>query len=36
MLVEKFGKEMEVKRGIRAFYLFEKVVHAYSYGVIND
>jgi len=36
LLIQKFGVNMEVKKGIRAFYVFHKDAHAYSYGVIND
>eukprot|EP01017_Pseudomicrothorax_dubius_P043528 TRINITY_DN7268_c0_g4_i1.p1 TRINITY_DN7268_c0_g4~~TRINITY_DN7268_c0_g4_i1.p1 ORF type:complete len:818 (-),score=145.97 TRINITY_DN7268_c0_g4_i1:98-2551(-) len=36
MLIQKHGKEMETKRGIKAYYALQKTVHAYSYGVLNE
>jgi calpain-15 len=36
LLIEKFGKELEYKTGVRCFFQFNKDVHAYSYGILNE
>mmetsp|Transcript_33587 Transcript_33587/g.38165 ORF Transcript_33587/g.38165 Transcript_33587/m.38165 type:complete len:826 (+) Transcript_33587:44-2521(+) len=36
LLIEKYGKELEMRRGVRAFNALSREVHAYSYGIIND
>ena len=36
LIIERFGKELEVKRGLRVLFTYSEQVHTYSYGVIND
>jgi len=44
MIIEKFGQEIEKKKGVKAFYALSQYylvnpyrqVHAYSYGVLNE
>ena len=34
--IEKYGKELESKQGVKCFYYFSPKTHCYSYGVYNE
>ena len=36
LILEKYGQELESKRGFKTLYTFSEQVHAYSYGVFNE
>lgn len=34
--IEKYGKELESKSGVKCFYFFSPKTHCYSYGIYNE
>jgi calpain-15 len=34
--IEKYGKELESKSGVKCFYYFSNKTHCYSYGIYNE
>ncbi|OMJ87011.1 hypothetical protein SteCoe_11338 [Stentor coeruleus] len=34
--IEKYGKELESKNGVKCFYYFSSKTHCYSYGIYNE
>ncbi|OMJ86345.1 hypothetical protein SteCoe_12132 [Stentor coeruleus] len=34
--IEKYGKELESKNGVKCFYYFSNKTHCYSYGIYNE